>query len=145
MEGNETTLQLSVEGMCLSGRWARSHTSFATKRSRQHLRAPEYSLEPQGHSLQILEAGVVQEHVEMELLCKDPGSIRLSLGLIEMSELDTEEGAKVFWWNGTMTVFGIGGWVNGCIIWKRHTRKDSCLALVLSPMTSFLCCRDLHG
>ena len=32
-------------------------------------------------------------------------------------------GAKVFSETGTMTVFGIGGWVSGCIIWKRHTRS----------------------
>ena len=32
-------------------------------------------------------------------------------------------GAKVFTETGTMTVFGTGGWVSGCIICKRYTKR----------------------
>ena len=34
---------------------------------------------------------MVHEQVEADLQCEDPGSIWLSLGLIEMSELHTDE------------------------------------------------------
>ena len=90
MEGNETAHRLSVEGMCLSGMWAQSRKSFATERGEQHPHAPEQSPEPQGHGSPVPETSVVQEHMETGLHCEDPGSIWLSLGLIEMSEPDTE-------------------------------------------------------
>ena len=45
----------------------------------------------------------------------------------------TTMGAKVFSETGTMTVFGIGGWVSGCIIWKRPHEPYSPLPLLTSP------------
>ena len=83
MEGTETAHRLPVEGMGLRGMWAQSCTSFATWLGGQHLAHRSIHRNHRGIAYILV--------LEMELQCENLGSIWLLLGLIEMSEPDTEE------------------------------------------------------